>query len=40
MYGAATLVAFASPEASAALFGLIAAFYMLSSSFFGRAEAE
>lgn len=40
MYGAATLVAFASPEVSAALFGLIAAFYMLSSSFFGRAEAE
>jgi uncharacterized membrane protein len=40
MYGAATLVAFASPEASATLFGLIAAFYMLSSSFFGRAGAE
>jgi uncharacterized membrane protein len=38
MYGSATLVAFASPEASAALFGLIAAFYMLSSSFFGRAD--
>ena len=40
MYGAATLVAFASPEASATLFGLIAAFYMLSSSFFGRDSAE
>jgi uncharacterized membrane protein len=38
MYAAATLVAFASPEASAALFGLIAAFYMLSSSVFGRAD--
>ena len=38
MYGSATLVAFASPEASAALFGLIATFYMLSSSFFGRAD--
>ena len=38
MYGSATLVALASPEASAALFGLIAAFYMLSSSFFGRAD--
>jgi uncharacterized membrane protein len=39
-YAVATLVAFVSPEASAALFGLIAAFYMLSSSFFGRADAE
>jgi uncharacterized membrane protein len=38
MYATATLVAFVSPEASAALFGLIAAFYMLSSSFFGRAD--
>jgi uncharacterized membrane protein len=37
-YAAATLVAFVSPEASAALFGLIAAFYMLSSTFFGRAQ--
>jgi uncharacterized membrane protein len=37
-YAAATLVAFVSPEASAALFGLIAVFYMLSSTFFGRAE--
>jgi uncharacterized membrane protein len=40
MYAAATLVAFASAEASAALFGLIAAFYMLSSSFFGRTAGE
>jgi uncharacterized membrane protein len=40
MYTATTLVAFLSPEASAALYGLIAAFYMVSSSFFGRAEAE
>lgn len=38
-YAAATLVALVSPEASAALFGLIAAFYMLSSSFFGREQA-
>jgi uncharacterized membrane protein len=40
MYASATLVAFVSPKASAALFGLIALFYMLSSSFFGRAESE
>jgi len=39
-YAAATLVAFVSPELSAVLFGLIAAFYMVSSSFFGRADAE
>jgi uncharacterized membrane protein len=38
MYGAATVVALFSPEASAALFGLIAALYMVSSSFFGRPE--
>jgi hypothetical protein len=38
MYGAATVVALFSPEASAALFGVIAALYMVSSSFFGRAE--
>jgi uncharacterized membrane protein len=36
MYAAATLVAFVSPEASAVLFGVIAVFYMLSSSLFGR----
>lgn len=40
MYAAATLVAFVSPQASAVLFGVIAAFYMVSSSFFGRAPAE
>ena len=40
MYAAATLVAFVSPEASAVLFGVIAAFYMISSSFFGRAAGE
>jgi uncharacterized membrane protein len=40
MYAAATLVAFASPQLSALLFGVIAAFYMISSSFFGRAVAE
>jgi uncharacterized membrane protein len=38
IYATATLVAFVSPEASALLFGLIAAFYMLSSSLFGREE--
>ena len=36
MYAAATLVAFVSAGLSAALFGLIAAFYMVSSTFFGR----
>ena len=40
MYAAATLVAFVSPEASAVLFGVIAAFYMISSSFFGRVPGE
>jgi hypothetical protein len=39
-YALATLVAFVSPKASAALFGLIALFYMVSSSFFGRTESE
>jgi uncharacterized membrane protein len=39
IYAISTLVAFVSPEASAALFGLIALFYMLSSSLFGRAGA-
>ena len=37
IYTVATLAAFVSPELSAALFGLIAVFYMLSSSLFGRA---
>jgi uncharacterized membrane protein len=37
-YATATLVGLVSAEVSAALFGLIAAFYMLSSAFFGRAE--
>jgi uncharacterized membrane protein HdeD (DUF308 family) len=37
-YAAATLVAFVSPGASAVLFGLIAAFYMLSSSYFGQKD--
>jgi uncharacterized membrane protein len=36
MYASATLVAFVSPGASAILFGVIAAFYMVSSTFFGR----
>jgi hypothetical protein len=38
MYTAATLIALVSPKASAALFGLLALFYMVSSSFFGRRE--
>jgi uncharacterized membrane protein len=36
MYAAATLVAFISPEASAALFGLLALFYVVSSALLGR----
>jgi uncharacterized membrane protein len=36
MYGGATLIAFASPIASAILFAVIAAFYALSSAFFGK----
>jgi uncharacterized membrane protein len=36
IYGAATLVALASPEASVALFAAIAGFYVLESSLFGR----
>jgi len=36
MYGTATLIAFASPVASLVIFGAIALFYALSSSFFGR----
>ena len=39
IYGLATVVAFLSPEASAALYLAIAAFYAGSSSFFGREEA-
>ena len=38
MYGTATLVAFASPIASVILYGVIALFYVISSSFFGRDE--
>jgi uncharacterized membrane protein len=37
IYFAATLVALFSPEASAALYALIALFYVLESSVFGRA---
>ena len=40
LYATATVVAFVSPQASAALYGLIAVFYMVSSSFFGSAPAE
>jgi hypothetical protein len=36
MYAAATLVAFVSAEASAALYGLLALFYVVSSSVLGR----
>ncbi|HEX4520015.1 MAG TPA: TMEM175 family protein [Gaiellaceae bacterium] len=36
IYGIATLVALVSPKASVALFGLIAFFYLVESSFFGR----
>jgi uncharacterized membrane protein len=36
IYGAATLVALASPEASVALFAAIALFYVLESSIFAR----
>lgn len=36
MYAAATLVAFVSPEASAALYGLLAVFYVVSSALLGR----
>jgi len=39
MYGLATLVALVNPEASAALFLAIAAFYVGSSSFFGDEQA-
>jgi hypothetical protein len=38
-YGAATLLAFVSPLASVIAFGLIALFYALSSSLFGRDTA-
>jgi uncharacterized membrane protein len=40
MYAAATLVAFISPEASAALFGLLALFYVVASSFLGIRESR
>jgi hypothetical protein len=36
MYGGATLIAFASPIASAILFAAIAAFYAISSALFGK----
>jgi TMEM175 potassium channel family protein len=39
LYASATLVAFVSPKASAALYLAIAFFYMISSSFFGQDEA-
>jgi hypothetical protein len=37
-YATATLIAFVSSTASLILFGAIALFYAISSSFFGRAE--
>jgi uncharacterized membrane protein len=39
MYAAATVLAFASPIASLAIFGALAIFYAISSSFFGRNDA-
>ena len=39
IYATAMLVGFFSAGASALLYGLIAAFYMVSSAFFGRADA-
>ena len=39
IYLAATAVALVSPQASAALYGLIALFYVLESSIFGRASS-
>jgi uncharacterized membrane protein len=39
-YALATLVGFVSAEVSATLYGLIAAFYMLSSAFFGRKDGQ
>jgi uncharacterized membrane protein len=38
MYAAATLIAFVSPIASLIIFGALAIFYAISSSFFGRDE--
>ncbi len=38
IYLAATLVAFVSPTASIVLFGAIAVFYVLESSWFGRSR--
>ena len=38
-YGTATLIALASPVASLIIFGAIAVFYAISSSFFGRAPS-
>ena len=38
MYAAATLVAFVSPEVSAGLYGLLALFYVVSSSVLGRRQ--
>ena len=40
LYLTATLIALASPLASVALFGAIALFYVIESSFFGRATPE
>jgi len=40
MYGGSALVAFASPQASVALYGLIAAVYVLSETVWGTRETE
>jgi hypothetical protein len=39
MYAGATLLAFVSPIASLIVFGLLAVFYAVSSSLFGRDDA-
>jgi hypothetical protein len=40
IYLAATLVAFVSPTASVVLFGAVAAFYVVESSWFGRSRTK
>lgn len=40
MYATATLIAFVSPIASLVIFGALAIFYAISSSFFGRDETD
>jgi hypothetical protein len=40
IYLAATLVAFVSPTASVVLFGAVAVFYVVESSWFGRSRTK